>query len=101
MAWNNRYGVPMKEHGISYARDRLSMAMSKDDGQTWSVPKIIASIGDQDPSDVQTTYPYLSEANDGSILCVYHEIRKNDGRNWHDPIRHLLRIEPGWLTSPD
>ena len=101
MAWNNRYGVPMKEHGISYARDRLSMAISKDDGQTWSVPKIIASIGDQDPSDVQTTYPYLFEANDGSILCVYHEIRKNDGRNWHDPIRHLLRIEPSWLTSRD
>ncbi len=99
IAWNNRYGEPFHKPGISYARQVLHMAISTNDGQTWSLPKEIARIGDNDPIDVQTTYPYLFEAADGTILCVYHEIRKDDDRNWHNPIRHLLRIDKSWLTS--
>jgi len=99
MAWNNLYGEPMKEHGISYARQKLHMAISHDDSQTWSVPKVIAQIDDDDPIDVQTTYPYLIEAADGAIVAVYHVIRKDEGRNWHNPIREVLRIDPVWIAG--
>lgn len=97
LAWNNRYGEPMRENGISYARQELSLAISHDDAQTWSVPKIIARIQESDSNDVQTTYPYLIEAADGTLIVVYHVIRRSAGRNWHNPIREVLRIEPGWI----
>jgi Neuraminidase (sialidase) len=98
MAWNNRYGEPMREHGISYARQKLYIALSRDDAQTWSVPKEIASISDDDPNYDQTTYPYLFEAADGSLLVVYHRIQKDNGRSWHNPIRELIRIDPAWIS---
>jgi hypothetical protein len=99
MSWNNRYGEPMRENGISYARQELSLAISRDDGQTWSVPKIIARINDDDSNDVQTTYPYLMEAADGTLIVVYHVIRKSAGRTWHNPIREVLRIDPAWIDA--
>ncbi len=101
MSWNQRYGEPMRDGEISYARQVLSIATSQDDGQTWSVPREVARIGDNDPIDVQTTYPYLFQADDAAILLVYHEIRRDEGRSWHDPIRHLIRLDVDWIRSSD
>ncbi len=99
LAWNNLYGEPMRENRISYARQKLHMALSRDDGQTWSVPKVIASVEPGDLPTSQTTYPYLFEAPDGHILTVYHRVGAREGRGWHHPIREVLRIDPAWLVG--
>jgi hypothetical protein len=99
LAWNNLYGEPMHGHGISYARYRLHMAISGDDGQTWSVPKVIAAVEPGDLPNAQTTYPYLFEASDGRIVTVYHRVHAREGRDWHDPIREVVRIDPAWLAE--
>jgi hypothetical protein len=99
LSWNNRYGAPMHAHGISYARQKLHLARSFDDGQTWSVPKEIARIADDDPDNIQTTYPYLIEAADGALIVVYHRIRSAEWRGWHYPIREVLRINPDWIST--
>jgi hypothetical protein len=100
MSWNNLYGEPMWARGISYARYALHMAISRDDGQTWSVPKEIAAY---EPGDLpgHICYPYLFESNDGKIVAVYHRVRTIEGRDWHYPLRRVLRIDPAWLSSPN
>jgi hypothetical protein len=99
LSWNNLYGEPMQDRGISYARQRLHMAISRDDGQTWSVPKVIADTEPSDLPNAHITYPYLFESNDGRIVAVYHRVRTVEGRDWHHPIRRVLLIDPAWLTA--
>jgi hypothetical protein len=97
--WNNCYGDPMRE-GVSYARQVLSGAISRDDGQTWSTPKAVACRYPDQPIRAQTTYPFLCEAPDGVIVLMYHRIYAEEGRDWMHPIRELVRVEPEWLESP-
>ena len=99
LAWNNLYGEPMRDGGISYARQKLHMALSRDDGQTWSVPRVIAAVEPEDLPTSQTTYPYLFEAPDGRIVVIYHRVGARPGRSWHHPIREVLRIDPDWLPG--
>ncbi len=99
LAWNNLYGEPMHERGISYARQILHMAISDNDGQTWSTPKVVAGVEPGDLPKAQTTYPYLIQASDGKIVLVYHRVQAKEGRNWHHPIRDVVRINPDWLVG--
>jgi Neuraminidase (sialidase) len=99
LAWNNLYGEPMHERGISYARQILHMAISDNDGQTWSVPKVVAAVEPGDLPKSQTTYPYLFQADDGAIVLVYHRVHAQEGRDWHHPLREVIRIQPDWLVS--
>jgi hypothetical protein len=99
LAWNNLYGEPMRDHGISYARQKLHMALSRDDGQTWTLPRVIASVEPGDLAESQTTYPYLFEGSDGHIVAVYHRVHAREGRDWHHPIREVIRIDPEWLVG--
>ncbi|MGH2559277.1 MAG: sialidase family protein [Thermomicrobiales bacterium] len=99
LAWNNLYGEPMRENGISYARQRLHVAISADDAQTWSVPKVVAGVEPDDLPKAQTTYPYLCQAADGAIVLIYHRVHARPDRDWHHPIRELLRIDPDWLAE--
>jgi hypothetical protein len=99
LAWNNLFGEPMREHGISYARQKLHIAISTDDAQTWSVPKVVAEVEPGDLPKAQTTYPYLCQAADGAIVLIYHRVHARPDRDWHYPIRELLRIDPDWLAG--
>jgi hypothetical protein len=99
LAWNNLYGEPMHERGISYARQKLHMAISDNDGQTWSIPKVVAGVEPGDLPQAQTTYPYLIQAYDGKIVLVFHRVQAKEGRNWHHPIREVIRIDPDWLVG--
>lgn len=99
LAWNNLYGEPMHAGGISYARQKLHMAISRDDAQTWSVPRVVASVEPGDLPESQTTYPYLIQAADGAIVLVYHRVHARQGRDWHHPLREVIRIDPNWFEG--
>jgi hypothetical protein len=99
LSWNNLYGEPFRGEGISYARQQLHAAISTDEGQTWSVPKVIAQKAPDEPLKTQTTYPYLCEAPDGKIVVVYHRVYSRPGNDWKNTIHELVRVDPNWLAS--
>jgi hypothetical protein len=101
LAWNNLYGEPFREGAISYARQQLHAAISADNGQTWSTPKVIAQVAPGDLPQAQTTYPFLCQAPDSAIVLLYHRVHARPGRDWHHPIRELVRIAPDWLAAEE
>ena len=74
-------------------------AISADEAQTWRSPKAIASRNPDEPMRAQTTYPYLCQAADGSVLVQYHRVYAQEGRDWYDPMRELVRLDPDWLAE--
>lgn len=99
LCWNNLYGEPMRENGVSYARQVLSAAISDDEAQTWSAPKAIAQRNPGEPMRAQTTYPFPCQAADGSVLVLYHRVYAREGQDWYNPTRELVRLEPDWLMD--
>ena len=97
--WNNLYGEPMKESGASYARQILFGAISENEGQTWSAPRPVAQRNPDEPFRTQTTYPFLCQASDGAVVLIYHRVGAKEGRDWYNPIRELLRVDPDWLAG--
>lgn len=98
MFWNNLFGEPFDE-GVSYARQYLHGAISQDDGQTWSRPKVVAQRHPDEPFKAQTTYPFLCQAPDGAIVLLYHRVGAQPERNWYHPIREVVRVDPDWLSG--
>ena len=98
MFWNNLYGEPFHE-GISYARQYLHGAISSDEGQTWSPPKVVAHRKQDEPPNTQTTYPFLCQAPDRAVVLVYYRVGSRPDRDWNNPIRELVRVDPDWLAS--
>jgi hypothetical protein len=96
--WNNLYGEPF-DLGASYRRHTLHAAISDDEGQTWSPPKVIAQRRPEDSSDSQTTYPFPCQASDGAVLVFYARTYRCPGGEWHDACE-LVRVDPDWLASP-
>jgi hypothetical protein len=99
LIWNNLYGEPFWEGNVSYARQMLHAAISADDGQTWSVPKVVARIAPDEPPDAQTKYPFLCQAPDGMIVLVYYHVHARTGSNEHPHRCELVRIDPDWLAK--
>lgn len=97
--WNNLYGEPMRESGASYARQILFGAISENEGQTWSAPRPVAQRNPDEPFRAQTTYPFLCQATDGAVVLIYHRVYAKEGRDWYNPIRELMRVDPDWLAG--
>ena len=74
LVWNNTMDT-------TKARDALSVALSEDDGKTWSEP-IIAVRGEQ------VSYPYISEPTPGQLLISFNYVRSG----WRNVKPRLLRV---------
>jgi len=74
LVWNNTMDT-------TKVRDALSVALSEDDGKTWSEP-IIAVRGEQ------VSYPYISEPTPGELLISFNYVRSG----WRDVKPRLLRV---------
>lgn len=57
-----RRGAPWSETPASYHREELSLALSEDEGKTWSKPVVIARLPDK-----WLSYPYLFERKPGEL----------------------------------
>lgn len=103
--WNNLYGDPFDPRSssprVSYARQILHGAISENEGQTWSPPRIIAQPRETEPpyTDVlcQATYPYLCQAPDGAVVLIY--VRNVVGAPERSGYR-AVRVDPDWLAGP-
>ncbi len=80
--------------------ERLFAAISDNEAQTWSTPKVVARRADHEPPNAQTAYPFLWPLHDSAVLLLYHRVGAQEGRNWYHPIRELVRLDPDWLAAP-
>lgn len=78
VAWNNS----------PIARDPLTVALSSDEGKTWSSPKIIVSTGGP-----QASYPSAIQAKDGTMIVVWQQ-NVSKGRE----VR-IARFNRAWLLT--
>jgi len=79
-AWNNspRYRWP------------LTVALSKNEGRSWSTPRELANT-----PKIKTSYPSITQANDGNIVVVWQqELPEKMGRD----IR-FARFNRAWLVA--
>ena len=79
-------------------RQYLHVAISSDDGKTWSSSKEIASRRDGDKPDTNVAYPYMTVTDDNHVLVSYHRVGNRDGVTWWNPIVEVVRIDPDWIT---
>ena len=94
LSWNDWSSYPGGKIHRS-GRQYLHVAISADDGQTWSPSKLIAKPTTEDPHNANMRYPFLCETGDGSILLRYHRIEGSIDVNRRD----LLRIDPAWIAE--
>jgi hypothetical protein len=71
-------------------RTPLAAALSKDDGRTWSDPKIIVDTG----GPQQASYPSAVQAKDGTIIAVWQQQLPEGGRE----IR-IARFNRTWVLG--
>jgi hypothetical protein len=81
LAWNNTMAT-------TKSRDALSVALSEDDGKTWSEP--IIAIRDE-----QVSYPYISEPTPGQLLLSFNHVK----RGWQNVTPRLLRVSEKVLLA--
>lgn len=82
-----REGEP--EPGKSRARKNLSIKLSRDEGQTWPVNKLL--------EDGPSAYSDLAVTRDGTILCFYGAGSK---LSFAGSALRLARFNLEWLTRP-
>lgn len=75
----------------NFDRKRLTAKLSRDDGQTWPVSKIIDSG--------VAGYSDLACLPDGTILCLYEADMINS--MYDNRYLRLARFDRDWLTEPD
>ena len=80
---------------VSRDRRNLSIKLSTDEGQTWSVNKSL------EPG--YSAYSDLAVLPDGTVLCLYERGRKSDEQQ-KKPTSYagltLARFNLEWLTAP-
>ena len=97
--WNNLYGEPFTTRAssqVSYARHTLHGAISDDEGQTWSPPKVVAQRRQGEPPNTSVTYPFVCQALDGAVVLSYlHHA------SWEpaDIFHRIIRVDPDWLAT--
>ena len=89
--WSSYSGGKIHRSGRQY----LHVAISADDGKTWSPSKLIAKPTTEELHNANMRYPFLCETDDGLILLRYHRIESSiEVRR-----RELLRIDPAWIAE--
>ena len=63
--WPLRKPGPASEVPASWHREELSIAVSEDDGKTWSRPIVMARL-----KDGELSYPYVFERRDGELWVI-------------------------------
>lgn len=66
-------------------RDKLALSLSRDEGATWTAPKLV-----EDSAGGEFSYPALLQARDGMVHLAYTWQRKT--------IKHLA-LTPAWLEA--
>ncbi|MEZ4834891.1 MAG: sialidase family protein [Caldilineaceae bacterium] len=95
MLWNNLYGEPFRGEGASYARWQLHAALSADEAQTWSVPRLVVQRRPGEPENTHTRYPCPVQTADGGVLVAYHRITRRQTTNNID--WNLVRFDLDWV----
>ena len=90
LCWNDPASYP-GGLVLRSGRQYLHLALSHDDGRTWSRPRLVAGPLASAPANSQVRYPFLCESDDGFILLRYHRIEGEIQR------RELLRVAPDGL----
>ena len=95
--WNNLFDFdPRLSARVSYARHTLYGAISDNEGQTWSSPKVVAQRRQDEPLNTSVTYPFVCQAPDGSVVLSYlHHA------SWApaDIFHKIIRVDPDWLAA--
>jgi len=88
ITWNN-FG----ETSTEARRSALSMALSEDDGQTWSEPIVcVRALEEKYP---QVSYPYICEASPGEMLVGFNHVTSG----WNRVQGKLFRIREETLLN--
>ena len=87
--WSSYPGGKIFRNGRQY----LFIAVSQDDGKTWSPSKMVARPRSKEVGNAQMRYPFLCETADGFILLRFHRIEAS--LNLRE--RELLRLDPDWI----
>jgi hypothetical protein len=83
-------------------RKYLYVALSSDDGKTWTPPRCVAPVRDRDADRSRAQYPFLCENKDGDILVYYTRFRsKSDTEPDDTATREFVRVKPAWITSAE
>ncbi len=94
LSWNDWDNYP-GGRVLGAGRQYLHVAISSDDGKTWSPSKLIAGPSTPDPGNANMRYPFLCQISDGFVLLRYHRIERSIGVSRRD----LLRIDPDWIAE--
>ncbi len=88
LVWNNT-----SETSTSVRRRALSMALSEDDGATWTAPlECVRALEEEYP---QTSYPFISEISPGEMLVGFNHVMSG----WNRVQAKLFRISEQTLLE--
>ena len=94
MSWNDLARYPSRHDQM---RQYLHVALSPDDGATWTPSVEIARREPGQLPDTQVSYPFLCENSDGSVLILYYRVGADPDQSWWTPSIEVLRLDPDWV----
>lgn len=90
LCWNDLSQYPGEV--LRNGRQYLHVAISGDEGKTWSPSKLIAQRYEEEDPDTQVRYPYLCETADRHLLVLYSRVSE-EARG-----TELVRIDPNRIS---
>ena len=87
LVWNNAPAA------APAPRQALSMALSEDDGATWTKPLVCVRAVEADYP--QTSYPFINEISPGVMLVGFNHVTKG----WHSVRAKLFRVSEAILLG--
>ena len=99
LIWNNIYGEPFRHGHISYARHTLHGAISNDEAQTWSPPKVVGQRRPDEGISTMLRYPFLCQASDGAVVLSHDRTSIPPDSEERTFSQELWRIDPEWLAG--
>ncbi len=97
--WNDLSQYPSEMEGSG--RQYLHIAISSDDGKTWSPSKLIARREDGELPNTNVAYPFLTETADNHLLVLYFRVGNREGVTWWRPMEEVLRLDPDWIEMSE
>ena len=89
LSWNDLSQYPAVLHS---GRQYLHIAISSDEGKTWSRSKLIEQRRQGEHPHTNVRCPFLCETEDKQLLMKYSRVSA-DGRG-----SEMLRIDPNWIA---